>query len=69
MECTTCEALLASYKQVVSLYMNAEQSFRGALGGDSLLTLKQLRRLRQACKDADNTLMAHLRQDHRPKGR
>ena len=64
MECKTCDVLLAAYKQSVSLYTNAEQSFRGALKGDSRVTLKELRRLRQACKDADHTLMAHLHQDH-----
>jgi hypothetical protein len=64
MKCKTCDVLLAAYKQSISLYTNAEQSFRGGLRCDSLVTLKELRGLRQACKDADNTLMAHLQQDH-----
>ena len=64
MECKTCDALLAAYKQAVNLYTNAGQSFRGALGDDSRLALKELRRLRQASKDADNALVAHLHQDH-----
>jgi excisionase family DNA binding protein len=68
MECKTCDALLAAYKQAVNLYTNAGQSFRGALGDDSRLAFKELRRLRQACKDADNALMAHLHQDHWRKG-
>ena len=68
MECNMCDVLLAAYKQSVSLYTNAVQSFRGALRWDSRVTLKELRGLRQACKDADNTLMAHLHQDHWRRG-
>lgn len=64
MECKTCDALLAAFKHAVSLYTNAGESFRGALRGDSRQALKELRRLRQACKDADNALVAHLHQDH-----
>jgi len=64
MECKTCDELLSAYKQSVSLYTNAVQSFREVLRGASRVTLKELRGLRQACKDADNTLMSHLHQDH-----
>lgn len=64
MECQTCGALLAEYKQRVRLFTNAERRLRGTIRDDFRLTLKELQRLKQACRDADNTLIAHLRQDH-----
>jgi hypothetical protein len=64
MECKTCDALLANYKLAVRLFADAEQSFRGAVRSDFQLALKELKRLKQACRDADKALMDHWRQDH-----
>jgi hypothetical protein len=64
MECEIYDALLANYKLAVRLFTKAELSFRGAIRDDFRLALKELKRLKQACKDADNALMDHWRQDH-----
>jgi hypothetical protein len=65
MDCKTCEDLLAAYRSAVSLYTNAERSFRGLLGDGFPVALKELKRLKQACRDADDALTEHRRQDHR----
>src|SRR6516225_4616216 len=64
MECKTCDALLADYKRRVGLFTNAERGFRGLLGDEFPMALKELKRLKQACKDADDALIEHCRQDH-----
>ena len=64
MECKTCDALLIDYKRQVALYMNAERGFRGLLRGEFPLALKELKRLKQACRDADDALIEHCDRDH-----
>lgn len=64
MECQTCDALLAEYKQRIGLFTNAERRLRGTSGDDFRPVLIELKRLKQPCRDADNALIAHLRQDH-----
>ena len=64
MACKTCDDLLAAYKRAVKVYTNAEPSFRGLIGDEFQLAFKELKRLGQACRDADEALMAHLRHDH-----
>jgi hypothetical protein len=61
MECQTCDELLAVYRDAVSLYNNAD---RELLGGNFGLALQELKRLKQACRDADDALMEHLRKEH-----
>lgn len=64
MECKTCDALLADYKCRVRLFAEAERRFRSVIRDDFRLALKKLKRLKQACKDADTALMERWRQDH-----
>jgi hypothetical protein len=64
MECKTCDALLADYKRQVALYTNAEQGFRGLLRGEFPLALKELKRLKRACREADDALIEHCDQNH-----
>ena len=65
MSCKACGELLAAYKHAVKLYSTAELKCRGMLGDDLQLALEELKRLRQACRDADDALMAHLSQHHK----
>lgn len=62
--CKRCDDLLADYKNAVRVFTNAGRKFRGATRDDFPLELKELKRLRQACKDADDALMEHWRKDH-----
>jgi hypothetical protein len=55
---------LPTTKRRVALFTNAERSFRGRLGDEFPVELKELKRLKQACRDADDALMEHCRQDH-----
>ena len=64
MDCKRCEELLATYKHAISLYTTAQQRIRELLGDDFILAFKELKRLRLECRNADDALMAHLRQDH-----
>jgi hypothetical protein len=64
MECKTCDALLTDYKHRVALYMNAERAFRGLLRGEFPLALKELKRLKKACRDVDDALIEHCDQNH-----
>jgi len=64
MDCETCNNLLDAYKHFVTVLTNAGLCFRGASGEDFLPALKELKRLRQVCRDADDALMEHWRQDH-----
>ena len=63
--CEACNDLLGAYKRAVRLYKDAELGCRGLLGDDLRLALKELERLRLACRNADEALLSHLRQDHR----
>ena len=64
MVCKTCDDLLAACKRSVRLFTDAERGCQGLHGDDFQLALKELKRLRQACRDADDTLMAHFSQHH-----
>ena len=64
MECKTCDELLGEYKRRVALFTNAERGFRGRLGDEFPLALQELKRLKQACRDADDALIEHCDQDH-----
>ena len=63
-DCKRCDELLAASKHATSLYMTAQRRIRGLLGDDFILAFKELRRLRLECGNADDALMAHLRQNH-----
>ena len=45
-------------------YVDAGQGSRGLLGDDFQRIRKELKRLKQACRDADDALLAHLGLDH-----
>ena len=62
--CKTCHDLLAAYKNAVRVYSDAELSCRGLLGDDFQRVRKEVERLRQACRDADDALIGHLHRDH-----
>ena len=64
LSCKACDELLAAYKHAVKRYSTAELKVRGLLGDDFQLALKKLKRLQQACRDADDALNAHLSQHH-----
>jgi hypothetical protein len=63
-DCKRCDELLATYKHPISLYTTAQRGIRGLVGDDFIVAFKELKRLRLECRNADDALMAHLRQDH-----
>jgi len=62
--CKTCDALTGNYRHLISLFKNAVRNFIGAIGEDSRLGAAEVERLRRACHEADDRLMAPWRQDH-----
>ena len=62
--CKRCSELLADYRDAVSVLTDAGRKFQGPARGDFPVALKELKRLRQACKDADDALIEHWRQEH-----
>lgn len=64
MDCETCNKLLAAYKHCATVLTNAGLCIRGVRGEDFLPALKELKRLRQVCRDADDALITHWRQAH-----
>ena len=64
MDCKTCDELLSAYRGAVKLYTAAQERFHGLLGGDFKLAWKELKRLKEACRAADETLLIHWRQEH-----
>jgi hypothetical protein len=64
MNCRTCDDLLDAYKSAVRLYTTAAREIGTLAGNEFRVAFKQSEGLRQACRDADNAVMAHLRQDH-----
>ena len=64
MDCKKCDELVGAYKVAISLYTTAQRGFHGPLIGDFELAWKELKRLRQACKAADEGLLAHWREEH-----
>ena len=64
MECKICDGLLAEYEQRVRLFTNAERRFQETKRDDFPLALTVLKRLKQACGEADDALLKHCRQEH-----
>jgi hypothetical protein len=64
-DCKTCDELLSAYRGTAKLYTAAQERFQGLLGDDFKLAWKELKRLREACKAADEALLVHWRQEHR----
>jgi hypothetical protein len=64
MACEACYHLLAAYQRSVILFRDAVRKGSGAIGDDSKLASEEARRLSQQCKEANDRLMAHWRQDH-----
>ena len=64
MDCETCDALLADYKRSVHVFMNAVLTFRETEGDDSTMSVEEMDRLSQNCKDTSDALRAHWRQAH-----
>jgi hypothetical protein len=60
MYCETCDKLLVRYKHAVKLYATAERSCPGLVGDDLRLTLENTTRLKQDCRDGDDTLTVPL---------
>jgi hypothetical protein len=63
MHCRTCDDLVAAYTSAVDLYTAVAQDIGTLVGDDFRLASKDAERLRLACRDADNALSAHFRQD------
>lgn len=64
MTCETCHSLLATYTRSVRLYTNAARNIVGVLGADFWLVFERTEGLRLKCKEANDALMEHWRQDH-----
>ena len=62
--CKTCDDLLAAYSGAVSLYKTTVRDSTTLLGHELRLASQEAERLRLACRDADNALIAHWRQVH-----
>jgi hypothetical protein len=63
-DCKTCAELLTAYRHAVKLYTAAQGRFQGLLGDDFKLAWEGLKRLREACKAADEALLLHWHQKH-----
>ena len=63
MDCQTCDDLLAGYRLSVTLFKNAVQNIPGT-AEDSTLAVQQADRLKMKCREANDALMEHLRQNH-----
>jgi hypothetical protein len=64
MECKTCDSLLADYKYSIQRFTEAVRCLPGLVGRDRELAHQKLEQLRLACRNADNALTAHRRQNH-----
>jgi len=64
MACKTCDKLVAAYKLEVRLFGNAVSKISGTLGDDSRLATQEAAHLLAKCRDANEALLAHLRQEH-----
>ena len=60
MYCQTCADLLAAYRHSGNLYSTALRKSLGAMGHD-----EEVERLSIQCRQANETLMAHWRKEHR----
>jgi hypothetical protein len=63
-DCKSCDELLNTYRQAAKLYAAAQERFQAQLRGDFKLAWKELKRLREACRTADEALLAHWREEH-----
>jgi hypothetical protein len=64
MGCKTCDDLLAVYRCAVRLYKTTVRDSTTRVGDELRLASQESERLRLACRDADNALIAHWRQMH-----
>jgi hypothetical protein len=64
MECKRCDELLGTFQRSVDFYTAAQRRIRGQVGDDFVQAWKELKQLRQASLNADDTLMSHRSQDH-----
>ena len=64
MACETCDDLLSAYQRSVRLFGNAVSKISGTLGDDSKLATQEAAHLLVKCRDANEALLAHLRQEH-----
>ena len=64
MGCKTCAELLRTYRQAAKLYAAAQERFQALLRDDFKLAWTELKRLREACRTADEALVAHWREEH-----
>ena len=63
MYCQTCTDLLATYRHSVNLYSTALRKSLGAIGDD-----EEVERLHKQCRETNDALIAHWRQEHRNSG-
>ena len=63
MYCQTCKDLLAAYRHSVNLYSTALRKSLGAIGDD-----EEVERLHKQCRETNDALIAHWRQEHRNSG-
>jgi hypothetical protein len=64
--CKMCDELLVAYKRAVGLYTNAARTMPEMLGDEYPLAIKEMTSLSEACKAANDALLAHLRENHHP---
>ena len=69
MACKTCDELLTAYQRSVKIFVNADRSLQGLLRDDFQRPLKELESRRRTCRDANEALLAHWRQDHRNRNK
>ena len=62
MQCKKCEALIAQYRNLVSLFRNTVQKVTGAIGDDG--RSEKLAHLRIEVDHADDALWEHWRKEH-----
>jgi hypothetical protein len=65
MDCKTCDDLMAAYQRAVCLYTTTVVNTAILFGANRRLASQEAERLKLLCRDADNALIAHLRQGHR----
>jgi len=64
MGCQTCDDLIATYKRSVRNHTTFLLNVSGAPTHKSPLVSKQATRLARKCREANDALMSHWRQDH-----
>jgi len=66
MDCKTCVDLFIVYQLAVKLYAKSIRNLSGWAGDDLRLACEQAERLWLECRDANDALTAHWRQNHCP---